>query len=935
MTVSKGLLERSAELENIGRHLDAAVDGQGSFALVEGPSGIGKTSLLREAKTMARSREMLVLDARAGALETDLDWSLVAQLLERPLFGASEDERDELLSGPARAAGWVIGLEVPDQAEPGRENRDRMFRAIYWLFSKLSSRQPLMIVIDDIQWGDRTSLECVTFLTQRLDSMPVVVLAGLRTDDPYSRSAEVAEMIAANRPESIAPPGLSGEACESMLAEAFETRSVPPNLVDHCVEATGGNPFYLTELIRGLSARFDKAEQVEAADVTVGPPAVRRAIALNLDKLGESAKALASAVSVLGGEAELRYAALIAGLDDEEAANAADALTLAGIFDGGRPLRIKHSLIQAAISDEVSESARAAAHREALNLLAGEGAPDDMLVVHALLAEPSGDQATVALLRRTAARAFLIGSPQVATTHLDRAMMEPPVPDERPYLQAELGRAQVRSGQFTDGIASLTSALSQVDDLSLRQPLHRDRIFAAFASEGLGSAAELVSEAFRDLGADDSDSLQLEVDLTVFAWLSNVNPDLDLWRHADVQGNTSAERSMLALLAQECQRLDRSPDEVADFARRALAGGRLIDEDSGESLAWYMATMALTNVEEFEVAKASVAHCLADSRSRGSVFGVAAALALSAMLALGEGRPRDAEADARTSLEGTPPPSVRPVAYALLVRALIEQGRLDDAQSALVEGGLEVGPGGPTILRMVPWCRALLHQEQGDLEAVKIDLEPIIEDERIGRSIKGLQWRVPLSRALAAAGRPDEARPLAERHLEWATRWGRAGVLGTAQRNMALVGEAGSRRERLEAAIETLAASSLKTEEAKARVDLGLVLARQGEKQAGVEQLEAGLEIALERGARGTATVAARELELLGSPSRKVSFDELTPSERRIAEMAADGATNREIAEDLFVAVKTVENHLSRAYVKLGINSRRDLRSALGEEPAR
>ena len=130
-------------------------------------------------------------------------------------------------------------------------------------------------------------------------------------------------------------------------------------------------------------------------------------------------------------------------------------------------------------------------------------------------------------------------------------------------------------------------------------------------------------------------------------------------------------------------------------------------------------------------------------------------------------------------------------------------------------------------------------------------------------------------------------------------------------------------------AVETLAGSSLRTEEAKARTELGVALLRSGQKNAGKAELEAALELATTAGARLTAESAAQELEIAGAAPKRLAFDELTASERRVAEYAADGRTNREIAEELFVTPKTVENHLTRVYSKLGVGSRRELATAL------
>ena len=199
--------------------------------------------------------------------------------------------------------------------------------------------------------------------------------------------------------------------------------------------------------------------------------------------------------------------------------------------------------------------------------------------------------------------------------------------------------------------------------------------------------------------------------------------------------------------------------------------------------------------------------------------------------------------------------------------------------------------------------------------------------------MRALAWRALLARALARAGdgegELDEAQSLAREHLRWAQRWGRPGALGVAQRSHALACEGGERAELLEAAVASLELAGARVEEARARLDLGLALSRLGRREEGAAALEAAFEVASGCGARDVAKLAAAEIEVGGGARMRLRFDELTPAERRVAEMAAAGSTNRVIAEQLFLSPKTVENHLTRVYAKLGITSREELGAAL------
>jgi DNA-binding CsgD family transcriptional regulator len=631
------------------------------------------------------------------------------------------------------------------------------------------------------------------------------------------------------------------------------------------------------------------------------------------------------------GEAELRHAAPVAGLEPAAAGDAADLLVGAGIFEAGMPLRMVHPLVRAAVAEDTPPTDRAAGHRRAFEALTADGAVDQALLPHALGAEAAGDARIVDLLGRLGERALRTGTPAAAVLYLERALREPPPTAVRGETLARLGRAEVRSGRFDAGLGHLEQALRLSEGAGARGSIHRERAFAAFASAGMEEARGIVAAAVAELGGDaGDDALQLEADLALLAWLSGGDHGLDLGRHRELAGETRAERTVLALLAQERHARGGRPEEVVELATRALAGGRLIAEDTSEALSWYMATYALLTCEAHAEARSTIDEAMADGSRRGSAFARAGALGTRAVLALNEGRPRDAEADAREAAAGAMPPIMAPVNAAYLVLALVDQGQLEEAERALSAGGIVDGPGGPTVLRWIPWARARLREAQGRAEEVRDDVAPLREDDAAGQPMRALAWRALLARSLArGAGGSAEARELTAEQLEWASGWGCRGALGVARRAAALAAVGKGRTERLREAVETLAASSLRTEEARARLDLGIAQLRAGERRDGRATLEGALELALPIGARGTALAAAEELEIAGAAPRRLSFDELTASERRIAEHAAGGLTNREIAEQLFVTPKTVENHLTRVYGKLGISSRRELAAAL------
>ncbi len=201
----------------------------------------------------------------------------------------------------------------------------------------------------------------------------------------------------------------------------------------------------------------------------------------------------------------------------------------------------------------------------------------------------------------------------------------------------------------------------------------------------------------------------------------------------------------------------------------------------------------------------------------------------------------------------------------------------------------------------------------------------------------GGEWPLVMGEALSLTGHPEEALAVLDEEIARLERWEAPGPLGMAKRSRGRVlGTADEAMPLLWEAVELLAASEFRGEHARALIDLGWALRRAGRRRDSVVQLRIGLELAGELGLVRGERIAREELAAAGYRPRRTALSgvaALTPSERRVCELAAGGATNREIAEILFVTIKAVEKHLAGAYPKLGIRSRRELPAALAEGP--
>ena len=379
--------------------------------------------------------------------------------------------------------------------------------------------------------------------------------------------------------------------------------------------------------------------------------------------------------------------------------------------------------------------------------------------------------------------------------------------------------------------------------------------------------------------------------------------------------------------------LGRSAAEVAEPVERAVADAQLVAAIGPDSV-WLTLTIGqLFKTDRLDVAGRTVAIALAEARRRGSAPGFAGASAWRAWIALREGAAAEAEADARAAYDapsGTPWKHV--ISSCCLVDVLVERAELVEAQAILTACSAEDAIGGELLL-----------STRSNLRAARGDLDGALADQREARRLRGdgmapdpdFDGWLRTARLLHATGDAASAAREAESALGWARTWGTPGYLGQALTVSGLIRGGDEGLAQLHEAVAQLERSPARRELARSLIELGAALRRGGERRAAREPLRRALDIAAAGGLVATARRAQEELRVTGAKIRRAEssgLDSLTPSERRIVELATDGASNPEIAQALFVTVKTVEMHLGNAYRKLGINSRRELAALLPPE---
>ena len=932
-----GLLERERELERLALSVERAVAGRGSLVHVEGPAGIGKTGLLEAARTLARERELPVLSAAGGELERDFAYGIVRQLFERRLRAIPGSERAELLGGRAAPAAPAIGFEGP--FAPPAEAGAAVLESLYWLTANLGSRGPLMVVVDDAHWADRASLRFLAFLAARVGELPIALVTAARPREPGSERAVLEQLVATAGGELLHPATL-GLAATATVITARLGREVDDELAAACREATGGNPFLLGELAEAI--RVDGAGSPPDADRIrdLGPSTVSRSLLRRLSAMPAAAAAIAAAVAVLGNDVELQRAVAFAEVDLADAVAAVDALADAEILAAELPLNFVHPIVRSAVYADLGPGRRAAAHARAARLLLAGGAAPERVASHVIHSVPAGDQRLLAVLREAAAAAVARGAPDSALLYLRRAMEEVDQAGGHGELLYELGAVEYIVGeQPAEAVAHLRAAIASLDDDERRAEAWLTLGRATMTHFDVATAVAVLDEALADLPELAGESrMRLEVESTCLGVTAAETFERSAARIAarpDVPGATPAERLSLCNAAYLAGQAGRDLRRTVDLCRRAIADGRLIADEGAESNAVGQVVYVMLFADLLDEVRVQLDAGLERAAARGSSWGFAAASGCRGALNYLAGDLLAAEADCRQAMAVSGcPPFALPFVSAFLALTLLERGELEEAEALVAGAGPEAELPSIVHMEVLLWARGRVRAARGrDREALADLLEYGARCERVGANNPALPWRVDAALVLTRLGERGRAGELAVEHLARARAWGAPAAIGRALAAQAMVlgGEEG--RALLRQAVDVLRASPARLEQARAEVELGAAWRRSGRRREARMHLRGGLEAARRCGATALVERAHQELVAAGARPRRLMFsgvEALTASERRVADLAAGGMSNREIAQALFITVKTVENHLGRAYSKLDIHSRDEIPVALG-----
>lgn len=936
------LLERDDELQALITALSEAQQERGQFVLIEAPAGLGKTTLLRATVATATEQGFGCLRARANEIEREFPYGCVRQLLEPAIAAASKAERDRLFEDASALSMPLFAHGIA--ASPASQAAESVFsilHGLYWLLNKIARERPLLLCIDDLQWCDEESLRFLNYLAPRLDGLSIVVLTSARSRQNVT--ADLARLFRSPEVNVLRLQPLSVEATARFCERALGT-PVAHDFAVACHGATGGNPFFLNTLLREAQELRFLTDASEVARVRrIGPAAVARAVLLRLEAAPAAATVLVRAIAVLGEAATVVDAARLAELAADEAARAADLLVGLGILKQADELEFAHPIVRQAIYEDIGAHERARAHARAARILAERGADDERVATQILKTEPVGALDRVELLRRAADRALAQGAPSAAICWLSRALAEPPPAALRPDVLLELGTAELRLGmpQALDRLQEAVTANQSPRQLAIAV---RQLANALSMSGNHDRAVAAIESAITRIEPHDTElALVLEAELAAKAQQGSRDvrdrATQRLVRHSNRKGATRGERLVLASLAFERARQSDTERAAVQHIECALAAGGLLDQQPDVVGPFYALIIGLLATDALDLGRSYLEQALAQARARSSIPAIAFLTVHRGWFFLRAGDLPNAEADARAALDLLTAHDIRlgsRFALALLLEASIEAGRIDAAGEALRTSGLDsdipAGLANNTLFE----ARGLLRLAEGDARATLDDLLEFERRDQLWGAANPLasRWRSRACLALRTLGDEAGARSMAAEDLERARRWGSASGIGIALHAAALVDVDTASIERLTEAVSVLERSPARLEHARALIALGAAQRRSNRRAEARTMLEAGLELARRCGAGALAQHADTELRAAGGRSSDPTasgVQQLTVSERRVAELAAKGLSNPAIAQALFVTRKTVETHLGRVYSKLGIAGRTQLIRVLAE----
>ncbi len=890
------LVGREVECENLVRVARTSRDEGAHLVLVRGPRGIGKTSLLAAARRELGSDDVTVL-CTSGRAEV-AEYGSARELFE--LTGQPDDD-------------YSVSC------------------ALYRIAADAMADRPLVIMLDDANACDVRTLRWIGFLLRRSTELPLVVVLAWQPGVVEQADAMFDDLTGIVPVTTIVLAPLAGQDV-MILVERALGRSPDPSFAETCGLITGGNPLWLHGLLTSLRDLPPDGSSVEHLR-ELGRQVVAGFVPGLLGELGGHGHEVAAAIAVLGST-DVRTVGRFLGLPEPLVTSAVDALRRREVL-AAEELEFRHEDIAGAVVSALAPGRLAELRHRAAWVLNDEGRPAEEVAGQLLWLPELPEAWMLRTLRQAAAAACRRGALGEAERYLTRVLDQVP---GHPATLLELADVLVMTGPAAD-LSRLTEVVDQMANTG-----EKVRILCRL---GLMAVAATWSEAVFDrLGTILDEGENAPIDSELLSQVHAVLLIVGLGRQASTAQllsryrlpprqvpDTASGRLIAGVAAQAEMLAGECVRSTVDLARRALAPVSVAHATPA-----LVATAVLGLSGEPDEAMAALDRLVTTSAVDGALDVHAMALTTRAILLDHAGDLEEAHADARTALEvverAVTPVEAAP-AFAIMASILLKLGDVAEAEEHLDRVG-EPRFGwtyGPVMV-----MRARVRRARGDLTGA---LDLLLE---CGRQLTSAgvhnpvwaPWWLDAVCLLVRMGRRGEAAELAEFGAERARRWNTVEARGLSLMASGMVATGMMAAELLSAAVEELSGSSARPLHVRAVRLLGESRLSDGDVKGAREHLRTAVNLAIRLGERAAAAEARDLLVLAGGRMPRLGArpaDALSGRERRVAELAAAGATNREIAEELFVTIRTVESHLSNAYRKLGVELRADLPTALGTSP--
>jgi DNA-binding CsgD family transcriptional regulator len=902
------LLGRQREREVLGRLLEAARDGHGGVLVVYGEPGVGKTALLDDAIDSAADFRV----ARTVGVEGEIELAFAAlHQLCSPRLGLMER-----LPDPQREA-----LEVTLGLRAGRApNPFFVGLAVLNLLSEVAEEQPLLCVVDDAQWLDRASARALAFVARRLLAERIVLVFAAR--EPIDALTGFAEL----RVESL------GRRDARALLDSVLPARLDEQVLERLVVETRGNPLAIMELPRGLTpAQLAGGFGLpEALPLSAG---IEQSYMRRLTALPRDAQRflLLAAADPVGDPALMWRAAELLGIPG----SAADTVEAEGLLVVGTRVVFRHPLVRSAVYRGAGPSERRQVHAALADATEPQLDPDRR-AWHRAQAASTPDEDVAAELERCATRAQARGGSAAVAAFLERAAALSPESVQRAQRLLTAAAAKREAGDLEAALALLDDVEPDaLDELGrvrvdlLRAQIAAEqwraddagRLFMTAAGRLESLDPELARETYLEAlsGAMASD-IEVDGGALVVAAVARAAPP-----------GTVPPRMVDVLLDAFAIRLTDGYTAAAPTLARALdhlLAQDLTDEDGRRWLSLsgarngHIVALELWDDEALHLLETRQVQVARETGAYGQLHFALGFVARNHMLAGELTAASHLMDEARLIAEAT--------GNAPLVNGpmILAAWRGDEAQaSELIEATSEESARRGWTSNN--YARSVLYNGLGRHDAASDAAWEAMQPDPIGYGT----WLVPeLAEAASRAG--DRAR------LEFALKWlsERTGAItsgwasGVEARVRALLSEDEVADALYRESIAHLSSTRARLELARTHLLYGEWLRRERRRIDAREHLRTALEAFTGMGANAFARRAERELRATGERARKRTVDtlgDLTPQETQIAQLVAEGNTNREIAAQLFISPSTVEYHLRKAFRKLGVKSRTQLANRL------